>query len=148
MILIRLALLPLRVVFGASGLTFRTGYRAGRLFGYRRLVVFGVGVGVGLLVAPVAGRELRARLRSVAESRFGRVSDPELSERVRFELSHSPRTWHLPQPTVHVLAGRVTLVGEVPHETGRMDLERAAAAVPGVSAVENRVLVAGTSVNA
>lgn len=43
------------------------GYRTGRLLGWRRLTVFGLGVGVGLLVAPVTGRELRRRL----QERFG-----------------------------------------------------------------------------
>ena len=43
------------------------GYKTGRLVGYRRLTVFGLGVAVGLLVAPMAGRELRAMLKE----RFG-----------------------------------------------------------------------------
>ena len=41
----------------------------GRLFGYRRIVVFGAGVAVGLLVAPVTGVEARARLRRALEER-------------------------------------------------------------------------------
>ena len=67
MILIRLALLPFRVAFGATGLSFRLGYRTGNLLGYRRMFVLGVGVGVGLLIAPVPGRELRARIRAKIE---------------------------------------------------------------------------------
>jgi hypothetical protein len=39
------------------------GYKTGRFVGYRRLTVLLVGVGVGLLLAPVPGRELRAKLK-------------------------------------------------------------------------------------
>ena len=69
----------------------------------------------------------------------------DLAERIRFELSHSPRTWHLPQPDVEVIGGTAILRGEVPHEVGRADLERTAAAVAGVVHVENQVDVAGTN---
>ena len=37
-------------------------WRTGRFIGLRRLFVFGLGFTVGLLVAPVTGRELRDRL--------------------------------------------------------------------------------------
>jgi hypothetical protein len=47
-----------------------TGYRAGRLLGYRRLTYIALGVGIGLLVAPIPGRELRRRI----EERF--AADP------------------------------------------------------------------------
>jgi hypothetical protein len=40
------------------------GYKTGRFFGYRRITVFLLGVGVGLLLAPVPGRELRAKLQA------------------------------------------------------------------------------------
>ena len=132
-----LLFLPFRVAKGSTKL----GYRTGRLLGYRRLVVFGIGVGVGLLAAPVPGRELRARLRQEIEQRRAGGSDDDVAERVRFELSHSPRTWHLPQPEVDVVAGTAVLRGEVPHDEGRDDLERAAAAVSGVAAVDNHVAV-------
>jgi hypothetical protein len=46
---------------GAYGVS--AGYKTGRLVGYRRLTVFLLGVAVGLLVAPVPGAQLRARLR-------------------------------------------------------------------------------------
>jgi osmotically-inducible protein OsmY len=97
-------------------------------------------VGVGLLIAPMTGDELRTRLRHLIEQRRG---TGDLAERVRFELSHSPRTWHLPQPDVEVIGGTAILRGEVPHEVGRADLERTAAAVAGVVHVENQVDVAG-----
>ena len=38
-------------------------FKVGRLFGYRRVTVFLLGVAVGLLLAPVPGRELRAMLQ-------------------------------------------------------------------------------------
>jgi osmotically-inducible protein OsmY len=70
------------------------------------------------------------------------VPDADLAARVRHELSHSPRTWHLPQPSISVLQGRVVLAGQAPHATGRADLERVVAAVPGVVAVDNEIIVA------
>jgi hypothetical protein len=140
--LIRLLFLPVRVGVGSTKLGVKAGYRAGRLLGVRRLVVFGAGVAVGLLAAPTTGAEARARLRRALEGRApGSAAD--LAERVRFELSHSPRTWHLPQPDVEVIGGTAILRGEVPHEVGRSDLERTAAAVAGIVHVENQVDVAG-----
>ena len=140
--LIRLIFLPVRVAKGTAKAGVRTGFRVGRLVGYRRMAVFGAGVGVGLLVAPTTGAETRERLRRALEARRP-VGDDDLAERVRFELSHSPRTWHLPQPVVEVVGRTAVLRGQVPHETGRMDLERAAAAVVGVTEVHNQLVVAG-----
>lgn len=128
----------LRIVF----LPPRVGFRVVRLVGLRRVVVFGLGVAVGLLVAPTTGAEARARLRRLLEERRP-VGDQDLAERVRFELSHSPRTWHLPQPVVDVVGNVAVLRGQVPHEAGRLDLERTAAAVPGIVEVDNQVAVAG-----
>lgn len=142
--LIRLLFLPARLGLGTTKLGVRTGYRAGRLLGYRRLVVFGAGVGVGLLIAPMTGREARARLQSLLDER--RAAGPvDLAERVRFELSHSPRTWHLPQPEVEVRGATAVLRGEVPHDTGREDLERVAASVSGILAVDNQLAVAAAA---
>lgn len=62
MFLIRLVLFPFRLVFGTARLSAKGGYRAGRLLGYRRMVVFGVGVAVGLIVAPMTGDEMRRRI--------------------------------------------------------------------------------------
>ena len=44
----------------------KAGYRAGQLLGYRRMFLFGAGVALGLLIAPMAGRELRAKLQALA----------------------------------------------------------------------------------
>lgn len=142
--LLRLIFLPAKVGVGSTKLGIKAGYRTGRLVGYRRIFVFAAGVGVGLLVAPMTGREARVRLQRLIDERRG-LSTGDLAERVRFELSHAPRTWHLPQPSVEVQGGTAILRGTVPHETGRADLERIAAAVAGVSAVDNLVAVAGSS---
>jgi osmotically-inducible protein OsmY len=140
--LLRLIFLPAKVGVGTTKLGVKTGYRAGRLLGFRRLAFFGAGVAVGLLLAPMTGAEARAKLKRLLEE--GRpAGDLDLAERVRFELSHSPRTWHLPQPVVEV-AGQVAILrGQVPHDAGRADLGRTAAAVPGVVEVDNRVEVVG-----
>jgi hypothetical protein len=42
----------------------KAGYLTGRAVGYRRLLVLGAGIGIGLLVAPRPGRELREQLWS------------------------------------------------------------------------------------
>jgi hypothetical protein len=142
--LIRLLFLPAKVGIGSTKLGVKAGYRTGRLLGYRRLVLFGLGVGVGLLIAPTTGREARAKLQAFIDARRG-AGGGDLAERVRFELSHAPRTWHLPQPTVEVQGGTAILRGSVPHETGRVDLERTAAAVAGVVDVDNHVVVSASS---
>lgn len=132
MILFRLLVLPLRV-----------GHRVGRLVGYRRVVVFAAGVGVGLLVAPTTGAALRSRIGALLEER--RRAGGDLAAQVRYDLAHSPRTWHLPQPEVEVVGSTAILRGEVPHEVGKADLERAAAAVPGVAGVESLLAISGTN---
>lgn len=142
--LLRLIFLPARVGVGTTKLGVKAGYHTGRMLGYRRIFVFAVGVGVGLLIAPTTGREARAKLqRLIEERRQGGTTD--VADRVRFELSHAPRTWHLPQPTVEVQGGTAILRGTVPDEGARVDLERTAAAVAGVVAVDNHVAVSGPS---
>jgi BON domain len=154
---VRTLLLPVRLSYGVGKLGVKTGYHAGRLsvgttyratrfVGLTRLLAIGVGVAIGLLVAPTSGAELRERLRRQWEARNAPASDEAVAERVRYELSHSPRTWHLPQPAVDVVGGTAILTGGAPHETGKADIERAAAAVPGVSEVDSR-LVIGTTGN-
>jgi hypothetical protein len=147
----------LTLPFKLLGLGFKTG--AGsvkltrgtvRLVGYRRLFVFGLGVAVGLLIAPGPGADLRAKLRAKLEELQGAGlggagEQVDLAAKVRDELSSSPRTWHLPQPAVAVAGeGTVVLSGDVPDATASADLERVAAAVRGVVTVENRLVVAGS----
>jgi hypothetical protein len=143
---VKTVMLPVRVSYGAGKLGVKTSYGLGRRVGISRLLALGLGVGIGLLVAPTSGEELRDRLRRELEARRAPASDDAVADRVRYELSHSPRTWHLPQPGVEVVAGTAILTGGAPHETGKADIERAAAAVPGVSSVESR-LVVGTAGN-
>ena len=140
--LLRLIFLPAKVGVGTTKLGVKAGYRAGRAVGVRRLFFFGLGLGVGLLVAPMTGPEARAKLRQLLDERRG-LGDQDLAERVRFELSHSPRTWHLPQPLVEVVGQVAVLRGQVPHDAGRADLGRTAASVSGVVEVDNQVVVAG-----
>ncbi|MCX7619238.1 MAG: BON domain-containing protein [Acidimicrobiales bacterium] len=153
MFLIRILLLPFRLALRLLGVSVRLGYRVGRapvmvssraarLMGWKGTILFGSGLVLGLLIAPWPGRQLRDRLRDVFTRRG--LSDDELAEKVAFELSHSPRTWHLPQPSLNVLGGRVILKGEVPHVEGRAELERVAACVPGVLDVDNQLIVATT----
>jgi hypothetical protein len=151
----RTILLPVRLTYGVGKLGVKTGYQAGRLsvgttyratrfVGLSRLLAVALGVGIGLLIAPTSGEELRERLRRQWEARNAPASDDAVAERVRYELSHSPRTWHLPQPAVDVVGGTAILTGGAPHETGKADIERAAAAVPGVADVDNRLVVGST----
>ena len=147
-LLLRLGLLPVRLALGLTGFGFKAGYRTGRLVGYGRVFWIAAGVGIGLLIAPGPGRDLREKLKARIDDYTGAGGvggggggDDELADRVRFELTHSPKTWHLQQPQVSVVAGRVTLRGEVDAEEGRGALEQAAAAVPGVQGVDNQVTV-------
>jgi hypothetical protein len=136
-VLIQLFLLPVTVAV----MVLRLGFGVIRVIRVRRLVVFGLGVVVGLLAAPTTGAELRERIRRELEARKA-PSDDELARRVRTELAQSPRTWHLPQPEVQVSAGIAVLRGQVPHEEARADLERAARSVRGVEDVESHLQVA------
>ena len=100
-----------------------------------------LGLALGLLFAPVPGRELRAQLRAL----LGRAApgrDAELAERVGFELEHAPRTWHLPAAA----GGGGRGPGgpqrrRSPTTAARDELARVAAAVPGVAGVDNLVEV-------
>src|SRR3546814_18307537 len=69
------------------------------------MFVFAAGIGVGLLVAPMTGQQARDKLRKLVEERLSGGST-DVAEKIRYELSHSPRTWHLPQPTVDFVHGR------------------------------------------
>ncbi|MBA2624627.1 MAG: YtxH domain-containing protein, partial [Acidimicrobiia bacterium] len=98
-LLSRLVVWPVKAVTGTAKVTtkagaktaagsFKAGYRTGRLLGYRRLVLLGAGVGVGLLVAPKPGRELREQVRS-------RLEEQGLLQPKGGDLSSSSSSWPL-----------------------------------------------------
>ena len=132
----RLLGLGFKVGSGSAKLTHRTV----RFVGYRRIFVLAVGVGIGLLLAPVPGAELRQKLRELLEGMQG-AAPVDLADKVRDGLASSPRTWHLPQPGVVIETGRVTLTGDVPHATAAADLERTARAIKGVVDVDNQLRI-------
>ena len=146
MILLKLVWLPFRIAIGSAKVGTKVGYRTGRLVGYRRLAVLLTGIAIGLLVAPVPGAELRAAIRRRLQARG--LTDADIGERVRFELAHHPRTWHLPQPEVAVTSHRVALRGRVPDDDARHEIVRATGALPGVAAVDDQLEVAGTAAGA
>jgi osmotically-inducible protein OsmY len=150
---VRLVTLPVRLAYGVGKTGLKTGYSAGRLsmastykagrrIGVSRVLAAGAGVGVGLLIAPRTGAETREGVKRRIAARRAPASDDAVAERVRYELSHSPRTWHLPQPSVTVSGGTAILTGDAPHAAGKADIERAAAAVPGVAQVDSRLVLA------
>lgn len=146
----RLIVLPFKVLVALFGVTARAGYRVGkfparvgtraaRLVGLRSWVFFVAGLALGLLFAPGPGRELRAKLQRLLDQAPG--GDAELADKVAFELAHAPRTWHLDQPAVKVVDGRVRLIGSVPTSEARAELGRVAGAIPGVAGVDNHLAV-------
>lgn len=150
MILIRLILLPFKIVLALLGVALKAGFKVGQLpvkaskVGVRMLGIRGwlfllVGLAIGLLFAPGPGHELRDRLKELLGG--GVEPDGDLAEKVVFELAHAPRTWHLPQPIVSVVGGSVTLRGDVPAEETRDELARVAGAIPGVTFVDNQLAI-------
>jgi hypothetical protein len=90
----RTVTLPVRMTYGVGRVSARAGYSAGRrsaratyratrLLGIKRMIVFGLGVGVGLLIAPVPGVEMRERLRRKWEEYREPLPEAELAEQAR-----------------------------------------------------------------
>lgn len=71
MFLFRVAFLPLKIVLFVA-----------RTVGYSRVLVFGLGVVVGLLVAPTTGAELRRRLQAEVEARRAAGPQPSVAAEV------------------------------------------------------------------
>ena len=101
MIIIRLLLLPFKIALALVGVTFRTGRAVARVpvrttrfvvrvGSIRGWVLFVVGIALGLLLAPVTGQQLRAKLQAMLDG--GGSSDDQLQAKVTFELAHAPRT--------------------------------------------------------
>ena len=74
-LLSRLIVWPVKLAVGTTAFATKTtaktaagsaklGYRTGRLFGYRNMVLLAAGVGVGLAVAKKPGAELREDIRA------------------------------------------------------------------------------------
>ena len=152
MFLFRLIWFPFKLVLATIGTVFRIGFRIGaiparvggkaaKLVSVRGWLFLVVGVAVGLLLAPVTGRELRVKLQGMLGG--GADTGSSLADKVAFELAHAPRTWHLTQPSITVESGTVVLEGVVSDDDARDELGRVAAAIPGVAAVDNRLALAG-----
>ena len=62
-LLTRLVVWPVQLFLGSA----KVGYKTGRVLGYRRITVFGLGVACGLLLAPTTGAALRAKIRALIE---------------------------------------------------------------------------------
>ena len=143
-VLVRIVVVPLKLIVEVGGIAFRLGVTVGRVpvragravtrrLGWRGVVLVQAGFVAGLLLAPMRGRELRSRIAGLLGA--GAAPPGDLTERVTFELAHAPRTWHLPQPAVEVRDDVVTLRGSVPHEDAREELIATAGALPGVGTV-------------
>jgi hypothetical protein len=89
--MLRTVTLPVRMTYGVGRVSARAGYSAGRrsaragyratrLLGIKRMLVFGTGVAVGLLIAPTTGVELRERLRRKWEEYREPLPEAELAE--------------------------------------------------------------------
>jgi hypothetical protein len=133
----KLLTLPIRVALLGLKLTFGTL----RFVGVTRIAAFGAGVAAGRALASNAGVAGPVGAADAAGQRAG----GDLGAAVRHELATSPRTWHLPQPTVTVRGDRVVLAGIVSHEQARLDLVRTAGALAGVRAVDDQLVVDGTA---
>ncbi len=139
---IKTALGLLKFSIKAALVTTRTAFRSS-------LISLAAGIGLGwFFTSTPTGRQLVDQVRDLMGKPAGPVDDDQIAALVRTEIASGSNTWHLPQPDVSVAGGVVTLTGSVPHSSGQLDLERAAAAVRGVVAVNNSVEVAETAASA
>lgn len=139
---IKTSLALLRFSAKAAFVTTRTALRSS-------LISLAAGIGLGwFFTSTPTGRQLVDQVRDLMGKPTGPIDDDQIAALVRTEMASGASTWHLPQPDVVVVGGVVTLAGTVPHATGQADLERAAASVRGVVAVNNSVTVADAPVAA
>lgn len=138
-------ILPIKAALGLFKLSVKTTFLTSRMAMRSSVISFAAGLGLGwFFTSTPTGRQLVDQARDLASGMpSGPIDDEALTAQVRTELASSTRTWHLPQPEVSVTDGVVTLSGEVPHDTGRSDLEDAAKAVRGVVSVLNNVTIGG-----
>jgi hypothetical protein len=80
MFVVRLVFFPVKVGAKTTKMAAKTGYRTGRLLGYRRLFVFGLGIAVGVLIAPGPGRELREKIKAILAGEATLEPEPLLVE--------------------------------------------------------------------
>lgn len=73
--IVRTVVLPFRLGWFAGKTAGKVSYRTTRLIGFKRLLLLGIGVGIGLLVAPTPGRDLRAKLQAALDG-AGRNPEP------------------------------------------------------------------------
>ena len=87
--LVRTVLFPVRLTWGVGKASAKGGYKAGRasvvgsykaghLLGYRRMATLALGVGIGLLLAPSSGQELRDKLKASLAGGSGGAPTPPL----------------------------------------------------------------------
>jgi hypothetical protein len=73
-LLTRMIVWPVKVGAGSA----KVGYKTGRVIGYKRVFVFGLGVAVGLLIAPTTGATLRRKLMALVDGDI--ANDPVPAE--------------------------------------------------------------------
>jgi len=73
-LLTRVVVWPVKATAGGM----KVGYKTGRLLGYRRIFVFGLGVAVGLLLAPTTGAQLRRKVMALIDGDI--ANDPVPAE--------------------------------------------------------------------
>jgi hypothetical protein len=73
-LLTRTVVWPVKIGTGSAKL----GYHTGRMLGYRRIFVFGLGVAVGMLLAPMTGAALRQKIQAMIDGDL--VNDPVPAE--------------------------------------------------------------------
>ncbi|MDZ7733797.1 MAG: YtxH domain-containing protein [Acidimicrobiia bacterium] len=99
MVLLRILFFPVKLLLSLLGFTLKVGYKTTTMpirltakatgwVGFKAFVCFALGAAVGLLLAPVAGTELRNRIRRMIEGSQP-PTDDELADKVGFELSRS-----------------------------------------------------------